>query len=155
MARGRKQLINARYNTEGTARAAYGFSVGNSEGGGLAFEPAGTLYRSGNTGIPPNSKIIKTLDPTDATTLQTFSGFITTFFDGLAVRPGDGLLFATGSGGVHTIHLGTSTQTTLSPGPPNGDTMSDLEFRPVTPVQRWAEQGLLCWCRSSPWQRAG
>ena len=76
--------------------------------------------------------VIKILDSSDASTLQTFSGFITIFFDGLAVRPGDGLLFATGSGGVHTIDLGTSTQTTLSPGPQNGDTMSDLDFRPAT-----------------------
>ena len=117
-------------------------------GGGLAFGPAGTLYRSGNTGVAPNPFVIKILDPTDASTLQTFSGFITFFFDGLAVRPSDGLLFATGQAGVHTIDLGTSTQTTLSPGPQNGDTMSDLDFFvPPKPVPALSRGGLavLAW----------
>jgi sugar lactone lactonase YvrE len=115
--------------------------------GGLAFAPDGTFYRSGKFGIPL-TKLIAILDPTDASTLQTFSSFITIFFDGLAVRPSDGLLFATGGAtGVHTIDLGTSTQTTLSPGPQNGDTMSDLDFIPPTPVPALSGGGLalLAW----------
>ena len=103
--------------------------VGSS--GGLAFSPDGTLWRTGNTDPPAEINMLLQIDPNDASTIDTTMTGMNFYYDGLAVRPSDGVIFATGGAvihGVHRIDPVAKTETPLTPGPAHS--LSDLAFDP-------------------------
>ncbi|HSJ95447.1 MAG TPA: hypothetical protein VLC53_00150 [Myxococcota bacterium] len=107
-----------------TAVATFRGDTPGSDGGSLAFAPEGSLFQGARTAT---SNLVERVDPTTLAVLE--SKAFATFFDGLAIRPGDGAIFGTGSEGVHRIDFTAGTQATLFPGPMDGS-MSDLAFVP-------------------------
>ena len=109
-----------------TAVATLQGAVPGTDAASLAFGPDGSLFQG--AGFPGTStQGVQRLDPDTLDVLDTRA--FATFFDGLAVRPSDGTLFATGDGGVHRLDFAAGTQATLFPGPSAGS-MSDLAFLP-------------------------
>lgn len=106
--------------------------IGASEpagiGGGLAFGPDSTLWRTGGSGATFDVYELRKLDPSDASTLEITITGMSTYYDGLAVDPGTGLLFATDDIGITVIDPAAGTETPLSPGP--DVPLSDLDFAP-------------------------
>jgi WD40 repeat protein len=103
--------------------------VGSS--GGLAFSPDGTLWRTGNIDTLAGINVLVQIDPNSASTIDTTMTGMNFYYDGLAVRPSDGVIFATGGGGVHGVHRidpVAKTETALTPGPAHS--LSDLAFDP-------------------------
>jgi hypothetical protein len=102
-------------------------------GASLAFGPDGTLYMSSAEFDVPgvfSRGFLNTIDPTDAHVITTSGPFTLAHVGGLAVRPTDGTVFASGNmgGGVYTIALdGTMTQV----GSSDAGAPGDLAFAPV------------------------
>ncbi len=103
--------------------------VGNTQTGaglGLGFAPDGTLYKSSFVGFSS----LDTLDPATAQVIASVPISDNIPVDGLAGRPGDGVLFATGSssqpGEIYTIDPVTGTATLV--GATLAGTASDLDF---------------------------
>ena len=109
--------------------------VGENPGisqGGIAFAPDGTLYWADIF----NGSFLATVDPTNAATLTTeeivieppFDTILGGFFDGLAVRPEDGVLFSTHAvGSAEILMRDPSTKTWSVIGLADGN-MTDLAF---------------------------
>jgi sugar lactone lactonase YvrE len=100
--------------------------------GGLAFAPDGTLYWADIF----NGAFLATVDPTTGATLTTedvvveppFDTVLGGFLDGLAVRPEDGVLFAThGVGSAEILMRDPTTHTWSVIGLSDGN-MTDLAF---------------------------
>lgn len=104
--------------------------------GGLAFGPDGTLYLATNT--PPF--VLARLNPLDASVIASVpivldppvGRFTTAPFDGLGVRPTDGVLFATlAAGGEEIFRRNPETGTWALIGATGVGKATDLDFRPV------------------------
>lgn len=108
-----------------TGVATYVGDTGAGASGGIAFAPNGTLYQ-----VAHNSHFdypsLNTIDPSDAHRIRTVS--LSNYYDGLAVRPSDGILFATlgGSDTVYTINPDTGAESIVGS---TGQGVSDLDFR--------------------------
>jgi hypothetical protein len=114
--------------TTGVARLIGPTGSSNLFGGGLAFAPDGTLYQ---TGLDPPSPFLQRIDPNTAMPIGPRSP-LSLFFDGLAVRPTDDLLFAipevsTGDDRIHTID--PANLTVIPVGSTGAGKPSDLDFR--------------------------
>jgi hypothetical protein len=101
--------------------------TGTGDGGGLAFGQDGTLFMTGYDHVA-GEPLLRRLSPTDAGTLSQV--VLTDFFDGLAVRPSDGLLFGTlgGTSGVFTLDPLSGAEAEV--GFSDLGQASDLAFRP-------------------------
>ncbi|MEM7310964.1 MAG: hypothetical protein AAF682_30115 [Planctomycetota bacterium] len=112
--------------------------TGQSGDGGLAFHPDGTLYLLSSK---PSKRFLATIDPATGATLSkityTVWGSGAEGLDGLAVRPSDGALIATGNGfsdpKLYLIDPVTGDLTSL--GSTGAGHPCDLTFRIVTPTQ--------------------
>lgn len=104
--------------------------VGQSDpagiGGGLAFAPDSTLWRTGGSGPAYDVYELRKLDPGDASTVEVTLTGLSDYYDGLAVHPGTGLVYATDRTGIVVIDPLAGTETTLAPGP--AFSLSDLAF---------------------------
>jgi len=89
-----------------------GTLVGNTNanvGGGIGFAPDGTLYQiSYNNNVDFTS--LNTLNPLDASRINTVPTNSPAFFDGLGVRQSDGIIYLT-SGGCSSNCLATGVYT--------------------------------------------
>ena len=101
--------------------------TGTGDGGGLAFGEDGTLYLTGYDHGSGQS-VLRRVSPADAATLSQV--VVPDFFDGLAVRPSDGLLFGTlgGTSGVFTVDPLSGAEAEV--GFLDLGQASDLAFRP-------------------------
>ncbi len=93
---------------------------------GLAFAPDGTLYKTSFV----NDATLDTLDPTTAQVIASVPTASSIPIDGLAGRPGDGLLFGTSAflqpGEIYSIDPATGTTTFV--GLTLAGRVSDLDF---------------------------
>ena len=110
-----------------TAAATLVGDTGAGAGGGIAFAPNGTLYQAAhnsNFDFPS----LNTIDPADAHRLRTVR--LTSYYDGLGIRPSDGTLIATlgGSDTVFTINADTGVESFIGP---TGQGVSDVDFRTI------------------------
>ena len=120
-----------------------GAEAGTLGGGGLAFAPGGTLFFTAiiDDGTTPGERdiddtpVIMILDPNDGSvlaTIETTFNDVPVFFDGLGVRPNDGVLFATrgDSAEIYTIDIGTGEATLVGAdeGGEGGLSLSDIDF---------------------------
>jgi hypothetical protein len=102
--------------------------TGAGAAGGIAFTPGGTLYQAAYNSLLDFFSL-NTLSPADASRLATVAiGF---YVDGLAVRPGDGTIFATpgNSDEIHTLDPITGLETFV--GSTGAGSPGDLAFRPA------------------------
>jgi WD40 repeat protein len=122
--------------------------------GGLAFAPDGTLYLAGLDRSPQNTTgfALMTLNP--ATGAITHSVSISVFYDGLGIRPSDGVIFGDTAGNVgdfiETIDPTTGIETFL--GSTTISKVSDLAFQAVPEPASWSMLGagaigLMLWAR--------
>jgi hypothetical protein len=123
-AQGGGQLYRIDVNT---AAATLVGDTGAGASGGITFAPDGTLYQashSSNFNFPS----LNTIDPADAHRLRTVA--LTNFYDGLGIRPSDGILFATlgGSDTIFTINADTGLESFIGQ---TGQGVSDVAFRPI------------------------
>jgi hypothetical protein len=112
--------------------------TGTGRTGGLGFAPNGTLYMAGVT--PTGGDAFYTLNPLTGAVLTSIA--LSQFFDGLAVRPSDGTVFANLANvdGVFTINPGTGVTTFV--GDIGNGKASDLAFLETTPEPgSWALMG--------------
>jgi hypothetical protein len=97
-------------------------------GGGIGFSADGTLWRTTKSG---GNSLVQ-ISPVDASTIDVTMTNLTTFYDGLAVRPSDGLIFCTRGSimgtdqGIWVIDPLAMTETKLVPG--WSYRLSDLAF---------------------------
>ncbi len=123
-----------------------GAEAGTLGGGGLAFAPGGTLFFTAvlDDGTTPGEEdaedtpVIMILDPNDGSVLATIETTFEgepIFFDGLGVRPNDGVLFATRGGSdvgeeIYTIDIATGEATFVGAdeGGEGGLSLSDIDF---------------------------
>ncbi len=100
-------------------------------GGGIGFSADGTLWRTTTSG---GNSLVQ-ISPVDASTIEVTIQNLSTFYDGLAVRPADGLIFCTRGSrkgtnqGIYVIDPLAKTETKLIPG--WAYTLSDLAFGSV------------------------
>jgi len=119
--------------------------TGTSKSGGLAFAPDGTLYL---TGLDPSPTATTTFA---LHTLNIATGAIVTsvplsdiFYDCLAIRPSDGVLFANGAGpgfsgaGDQIFNLNPITGAETLVGSTNISKVSDLAFQAVPEPGTWS-----------------
>jgi hypothetical protein len=130
---GTNNLFGLRSNADGTGNGGRLYRIDKATGvatlvgntgapGGIAFATNGTLYQTA-----PGA--LRTVNPNTGAVLTSLA--LSTFFDGLAVRPTDGLLFAAPGGSsdqVFTINATTGVTTLLGSTAAGG--LSDLDFRP-------------------------
>ena len=106
--------------------------TGTFRTGGLGFGPDGTLYLAGLDPAPNTTTGfgLHTLNPATAAILTTHP--VTVFYDGLGVRPSDGVLFGDTAGtfgdNILTLNPATGAETLL--GSTGITKVSDLAFRP-------------------------
>ncbi len=101
--------------------------TGTGDAGGLAFGQDGTLFMTSYDSVAGESVLLR-LSPTDAAPLSQVA--LPDFFDGLAVRPSDGLLFATlgGTSGIYSLDPLSGAEVEV--GFSDLGQASDLAFRP-------------------------
>ena len=130
---GTNNLFGLRSNADGTGNGGRLYRIDKATGvatllgntgapGGIAFATNGTLYQTAPSAL-------RTLNPNTGAVLTSIT--LSTFFDGLAVRPTDGLLFAAPGGSsdqVFTINSTNGATTLLGSTAAGG--LSDLDFRP-------------------------
>jgi sugar lactone lactonase YvrE len=107
-----------------TAVATFRGDTPGSDGLALGFAVNGALFQS-SAALPDTN--IERVSTTTLAVLETKT--FPTFFDGLAVRPSDGAIYATGDGTMFRVDFAAGAQTELLPGPESGS-MSDLAFIP-------------------------
>jgi hypothetical protein len=110
-----------------TAAATLVGDTGAGASGGITFAPDGMLYQAAyNSSFDFPS--LNTIDPSNAHRLRTVA--LTNFYDGLGIRPSDGILFATlgGSDTVFTINADTGGESFIGQ---TGLGVSDVDFRPI------------------------
>lgn len=122
----------------GTGDATLVGAVGDSTGGGIAFTPDGSLWKTTNSGGLSAVNRLLRIDPATAAILDTTITGLPEFYDGLGSRP-DGILFATGPASIHRIDPIAGSDTPLSPGPVLN--LSDLAFDSGTTSARLATWG--------------
>ena len=107
--------------------------VGNANsgsGGGIAFAPDGTLYQTAHN-APGGSFSLNRLNPANAARLSSVP--LQFYFDGLAVRPSDGALFAaTGGSGDQIFTINPATGAATLVGATGAGSTSDLAFAAAT-----------------------
>ena len=110
-----------------TAAATLMGDTGAGAGGGIAFAPNGVLFQAAhNSNFDYPS--LNTIDPSDAHRIRTVP--LTSYYDGLGIRPSDGILFATLGGGdsIYTINADTGVESFVGQ---TGQGVSDVDFRMV------------------------
>src|SRR5262249_39778135 len=110
---GTNTLFGIRSNADGQGRAGRLYTIdkttgvatfigstGSAAGGGIAFAPDGTLYQTAyNSGFDFTS--LNQLNPTNAARISTVR--VPFYFDGLGIRPTDGVIFAAAGGSSDPI----------------------------------------------------
>jgi Putative Ig domain/Galactose oxidase, central domain/Kelch motif len=102
-------------------------------GGGLAFAPNGTLYHSGYA-TDHVTFALNVISPVDGHVISSVG--LDNFYDGLGIRPTDGVIFATlgpagnNSDAIYTIDPVTGVTTLI--GNTGTGIASDIDFRSVT-----------------------
>lgn len=94
-------------------------------GGGIGFAADGTLWRTTSSG---GNSLVK-ISPVDASTIEVTMQNLSHFYDGVGVRPSDGLVFCTRGTmnfGTYVIDPLAKTETELTPG--GQYSVSDLAF---------------------------
>jgi hypothetical protein len=109
-----------------TAAATLVGNTGACNGGGIAFAPNGTLYQTAYNNCVDFTSL-NTISPVDAHRISTVP--IDQYYDGLGVRPTDGVLFATpgNSDAVYIIDPVTGQSTFI--GNTGTGNVSDIDFR--------------------------
>jgi sugar lactone lactonase YvrE len=105
-----------------TAVATFQGDTLGSDGLALGFAAGGALFQSSNSASSTNIERVST---TTLAVIETKPFAV--FFDGLAVRPSDGVIYATGNQAVYRVDFATGGLAELFPGPGSGS-MSDLAF---------------------------
>ena len=87
-----------------TAAATFIGDTQSGAGGGIAFAPNGTLYQTSFSDPSFTFPSLNVISPVDAHRISTTP--IDNYYDGLGIRPTDGVLFATpgGSDAIFTIN---------------------------------------------------
>jgi hypothetical protein len=101
-------------------------NTGSGVGGGLAFAPNGTLYHTVTNASSQHR--INVISPVNGTLISGVA--VGTFYDGLGVRPSDGIVFASVGGAndsVHTVNPATGASTLI--GNTGQGALSDVDFR--------------------------
>src|SRR5205814_10597881 len=109
-----------------TAASTLVGNTGACNGGGIAFAPNGTLYQTAYNNCVDFTSL-NTISPVDAHRISTVP--IDQYYDGLGVRPTDGVLFATpgNSDAIYTINPATGQSTLI--GSTGTGNVSDIAFR--------------------------
>ncbi len=104
-------------------------NTGTQAGGGIAFAPGGTLYFTSRDPSDTNFFGLNTLNPNTASVLNTKR--LLNFYDGLGIRPSDGILFAAGPnvGDISIVNPVTGAETLL--GNTGSGHPGDLDFRVI------------------------
>lgn len=104
--------------------------TGSGAGGGISFAPDGSLYQTAyNNGFDFLS--LNRLNPVNAARISTVP--LSTYFDGLAIRPSDGAFFGAQGGTGETIYrINPTTGAITAVGNTGAGSTSDLAFRPST-----------------------
>ena len=109
-----------------TAVATFIGDTGACQGGGLGFAPDGTLYQTAYISCFDFTSL-NTISSVDAHRINTVA--VDSYYDGLGVRPTDGVLFATpgNSDAIYTINPVTGASTFI--GNTGTGSVSDIAFR--------------------------
>ena len=99
--------------------------TGSCSEGGLAFAPDGTLYFAGYTDCTFSRVALRVLDPATAATISSTP--LSLVYDGLAVRPTDGTLFASRGDALYEIDPATGVEVFW--GRSETGVVADLAFR--------------------------
>jgi hypothetical protein len=140
---GTSVLYGVRSNADGTGNGGMLYTidkatgvatfVGNTNagaGGGISFAPDGTLYQAAFNFFFDFTSLNE-ISPVDASRISTIP--ISGYFDGLAVRPSDGLLFAAPGGPSDaTFTIDPATGATTIVGFTGQGGPSDLAFAPFS-----------------------
>jgi subtilisin family serine protease len=101
--------------------------VGSCSEGGIAFAPDGTLYFVGYTDCSFTSVALRVLNPETAATISSIPLESGRIYDGLAVRPTDGALFASQSDALYVVDPATGVEVFW--GRSETGAVADLAFR--------------------------
>jgi hypothetical protein len=101
--------------------------TGSCNEGGLAFGPDGTLYFAGYTDCSFTKIALRVLDPATAATVSSTPLASGLAYDGLAVRPTDGALFASKGDALYVIDPATGVEVFW--GRSEAGVVADLVFR--------------------------
>jgi hypothetical protein len=102
-------------------------NTGSCTEGGLAFAPDGTLYFAGYTDCSFTAVALRVLNPATAATVSSIPLASGLLYDGLAVRPTDGALFASKGDALYEIDPATGVEVPW--GRSEAGIVTDLAFR--------------------------
>jgi hypothetical protein len=118
-----------------TGVATFVGDTGAGAGGGLSFAPDGSLWQTSFNDPAHDSASLNHINPTNAARISTLN--LTTFFDGLAIRPTDGTFFAVNGGSSNLMYtINPSTGATTLVGGTGGGSASGIAFGPTTTLTR-------------------
>jgi outer membrane protein assembly factor BamB len=102
-------------------------NTGSCTEGGLAFAPDGTLYFAGYTDCSFTTTALRVLNPATAATVSSTPLASGLLYDGLAVRPTDGAVFASRGDALYLIDPETGVEVFW--GRSEAGVVTDLAFR--------------------------